>query len=378
MKTDTHSTATSIDLAALQRYDHRGALMVPDSTGDYLLVPDVREALARRTTDKAPKPVEQDAGRVIDNNKLGILMAHYLKGTPIDGLLWRVDVTAEGLHRAAAVVQGAAAQQAGTGGADERALLVRHLRNMASGSTGASATLMRAAADAMSQRPKEGADNPEYLAARLGRVAKLAGVKMPDRMTDAQIAEVAPTILGEIARALEQQAAAAPDWISDVVRDVAELPDRDSPEGQPDMMLVTVNELHDIIARHAAPARADEAGDAKDVAPVIPSYDMEKVKALKFKFVDSMIHSGIQYRTCGAISAALNRIIDDSEAAIDRAAMAAPTEQTAKAPAAAVRAAERIDAMHKGVVGVFAAIKAEHDAAQVAAPDSPSTGANNG
>ena len=36
------------------------------------------------------------------------------------------------------------------------------------------------------------------------------------------------------------------------------------------------------------------------------------------------------------------------------------------APAAAVRAAERIDAMHKGVVSVFAAIKAEHLAAQPA------------
>jgi hypothetical protein len=39
------------------------------------------------------------------------------------------------------------------------------------------------------------------------------------------------------------------------------------------------------------------------------------------------------------------------------------------APAAAVRAAERIDAMHRGVVGVFAAIKAEHGA-QESAPSS--------
>lgn len=62
---------------------------------------------------------------------------------------------------------------------------------------------------------------------------------------------------------------AGADWISNVVRDVSELPDRTSPEGQPDMMLVTVNELHDIIALHAptttaAPAQAagEEVRDA--------------------------------------------------------------------------------------------------------------------
>lgn len=38
--------------------------------------------------------------------------------------------------------------------------------------------------------------------------------------------------------------------IADIVRDVAELPDRTSPEGQPDMMLVTAEELASILARH--------------------------------------------------------------------------------------------------------------------------------
>ena len=62
--------------------------------------------------------------------------------------------------------------------------------------------------------------------------------------------------------ALEQGSSA---WIVDVVRDVAELPDRDSPPGREDMMLVTVNELIDIIERHApaAPSQAaqHEASD---------------------------------------------------------------------------------------------------------------------
>ena len=40
-------------------------------------------------------------------------------------------------------------------------------------------------------------------------------------------------------------------WIDDVVRDVAELPGRDSPEDQPEIMLVTATELRDCIERNA-------------------------------------------------------------------------------------------------------------------------------
>jgi hypothetical protein len=43
-------------------------------------------------------------------------------------------------------------------------------------------------------------------------------------------------------------------WIGDVIRDVAELPDRDSPADQPEMMLVTGDELREIIERHATAA----------------------------------------------------------------------------------------------------------------------------
>lgn len=38
-----------------------------------------------------------------------------------------------------------------------------------------------------------------------------------------------------------------------IVRDVAELPDRDSPEGQPEMMLVTDAELRAILAARLFP-----------------------------------------------------------------------------------------------------------------------------
>lgn len=61
--------------------------------------------------------------------------------------------------------------------------------------------------------------NAEFLAKRLGRVAKLAGVTMPSG-TYEQIAEVAGTILGDIARVLESKGAQA----VDVARD-ADLPD---------------------------------------------------------------------------------------------------------------------------------------------------------
>jgi len=54
--------------------------------------------------------------------------------------------------------------------------------------------------------------------------------------------------------AVSQKAApvAPADWINAAVRDVAELPDRDSPDGQPDMMLVSADELRVIIERHAS------------------------------------------------------------------------------------------------------------------------------
>ena len=37
-----------------------------------------------------------------------------------------------------------------------------------------------------------------------------------------------------------------------IVRDICELPDRTSPEDQPDMLLVTEEELRIILARHEA------------------------------------------------------------------------------------------------------------------------------
>lgn len=55
-------------------------------------------------------------------------------------------------------------------------------------------------------------------------------------------------------------------WIDDVVQDICELPDRDSPEGRPDLMLVTATELRDIIERHCPEAKfvESETGCSKE------------------------------------------------------------------------------------------------------------------
>lgn len=45
-----------------------------------------------------------------------------------------------------------------------------------------------------------------------------------------------------------------PDWITDVIREVAELPDRSSPGDWPEAMLVTSEELRRILAKFAPPA----------------------------------------------------------------------------------------------------------------------------
>lgn len=46
---------------------------------------------------------------------------------------------------------------------------------------------------------------------------------------------------------LQDAAASDADWINDVIRDVAELPDRTSPDDQPEMMMVTRDELREIL-----------------------------------------------------------------------------------------------------------------------------------
>lgn len=53
------------------------------------------------------------------------------------------------------------------------------------------------------------------------------------------------------------------DWISNVIRDVSELPDRSSPDDEPDMMLVTAAELRSILETHA-PQQATPASEAPD------------------------------------------------------------------------------------------------------------------
>lgn len=48
------------ELGTLTHYDHRGCLMEPDQTGDYLLISDVRDLLAKRA---AQQPSGGDAER---------------------------------------------------------------------------------------------------------------------------------------------------------------------------------------------------------------------------------------------------------------------------------------------------------------------------
>lgn len=40
------------------------------------------------------------------------------------------------------------------------------------------------------------------------------------------------------------------DRVDSIIRDICELPDRTSPEGQPDVMIVSDGELRDILWRH--------------------------------------------------------------------------------------------------------------------------------
>jgi len=50
----------------------------------------------------------------------------------------------------------------------------------------------------------------------------------------------------------------APNWIDKVIQQVAELPDRDSPADQPEMMLVSADELRGILEDAAAPASREQ------------------------------------------------------------------------------------------------------------------------
>lgn len=82
---------------------------------------------------------------------------------------------------------------------------------------------------------------------------------------------------------------------------------------KPEYDTPVLREVAKLYAKYEALHVAAQAGQV--AVPVISSYDIDKVKAAKTKFVDALIHSGVQYRTCGSISATLNRIIDESEAA---------------------------------------------------------------
>jgi len=60
--------------------------------------------------------------------------------------------------------------------------------------------------------------------------------------------------IAEARNLLDAQPAGKDAWVDSVIKQVAELPDRNSPEGQPEMMLVTADELADILRSHTAAA----------------------------------------------------------------------------------------------------------------------------
>lgn len=67
-----------------------------------------------------------------------------------------------------------------------------------------------------------------------------------------------------------------PGWIVEVIRDVAELPYRDSPPDQPGMMLVTSEELQDILERNRPQIEAEaRAAAVADVAKFIETHAVD-------------------------------------------------------------------------------------------------------
>lgn len=66
-------------------------------------------------------------------------------------------------------------------------------------------------------------------------------------------------------------------WANDIIREVAELPDRNSPEGRPEMMLVSADELRNIIIETApeghrlVPVEPDDEQLRRALAVVNPS-----------------------------------------------------------------------------------------------------------
>jgi hypothetical protein len=97
--------------------------------------------------------------------------------------------------------------------------------------------LARAIERALNQRQAVKAEpqgfDAEFLSKRLSRVAKLAGVRMPENFTHEQVVETAGTILGQIASVLESAAQGVPEgWVivpkmltskmADAIRDAVE------------------------------------------------------------------------------------------------------------------------------------------------------------
>jgi hypothetical protein len=59
------------------------------------------------------------------------------------------------------------------------------------------------------------------------------------------------------------------DWIAFVVRDLCEIPDRDSPENAPEMLLVSAEEIRAAIQNHADQRIADLERQLAYMRPVV-------------------------------------------------------------------------------------------------------------
>ncbi len=98
------------------------------------------------------------------------------------------------------------------------------------------------------------------------------------KFVQAAIAEIEAlrTALAAPQPAASQAGPVGDEWISEVARDIAEL-DHGSPEGEPNVMLVTHDELHVILERHSQPSSFAPQPAAPEPAQAVPLTDEQIV-----------------------------------------------------------------------------------------------------
>lgn len=100
------------------------------------------------------------------------------------------------------------------------------------------------------------AADPEREAKASDRVTELRGI-----LLDLAVGDDYRAYLDELCRMADRPAPPSPSVVAEkIVRDVAELPDRDSPEDWPEAMLVTSDELRAIVLAALAASNANARG----------------------------------------------------------------------------------------------------------------------